>query len=120
MIKKSPRAICLEILNRVEKSDSHLDRLLTDSFKRYRHLTPLDRAFLTELSYGILRWRGRLDWIISRFSKIPLEKIEKEVLNTLRLGLYQIFFLSKTPASAAVNESALWSQGARWKSVSSS
>jgi len=105
LIKKSPRAICLEILNRVEKSDSHLDRLLTDSFKRYRHLTPLDRAFLTELSYGVLRWRERLDWIISRFSKIPLEKIEKEVLNTLRLGLYQVFFLSKTPVSAAVNES---------------
>jgi len=103
--RKHPRAISLDILNRVEESDRHPDVLLTDSFKQYRHLTSLDRAFLTELTYGVLRWRVRLDWIIRHFAKIPLEKIESEMLNTLRLGLYQIFFLTKTPASAAVNES---------------
>jgi len=89
----------------VEEADRHLDTLLTESFKQYRHLTPLDRAFLTELTYGVLRWRGRLDWVIHHFSKIPFEKIELGILNILRLGLYQILFLSKTPSSAAVNES---------------
>jgi len=103
--KKTPRAICLEILNRVEESDRHPDTLLSDSFKRYRHLTSLDRAFLTELSYGVLRWRGKLDWVIGRFSKVPREKIEPWILNTLRLGLYQILHLTRTPVSAAVNES---------------
>jgi 16S rRNA (cytosine967-C5)-methyltransferase len=103
--RKHPRAISLDLLNRVEETDRHPDDLLSDSFKRYRHLTSLDRAFLTELTYGVLRWRGRLDWIIQRFSKIPFEKIESEMLNVLRVGLYQIFFLTKTPASAAVNES---------------
>ena len=105
MRNKSPRAICLDILDRVGGADVHPDRLLTDSFKRYRHLTSLDRAFLTELTYGVLRWRGRLDWAIQHFSKIPFEKIESGTLNTLRLGLYQILFLSRTPSSAAVNES---------------
>lgn len=105
MKKKTPRAICLEILNRLEKTDRHLDHLLNDSFKRYRHLTPLDRGFLTELAYGVLRWREKLDWTIRTLSKIPFEKIEKETLNILRLGLYQIEFLTRTPVSAAVNES---------------
>ena len=105
MRKKTPRAICLEILNQLEKADRHPDRLLSDSFKRYRHLTSLDRGFLTELTYGVLRWRERLDWSIRHLSKIPLEKIEPETLNILRLGLYQIQFLTRTPASAAVNES---------------
>jgi len=103
--KKSPRAICLDILDRVEEADLHPDRLLTDSFKRYRYLTLLDRSFLTELTYGVIRWRGRLDWVIRQFSKIPFEKIELGTLNILRLGLYQILFLSRTPSSAAVNES---------------
>jgi 16S rRNA (cytosine967-C5)-methyltransferase len=103
--KKKPRAICLDILNRIEEADLHPDRLLTDSFKRYRYLTLLDRAFLTELTYGVIRWRGKLDWVIHHFSKIPLEKIELETLNILRLGLYQVLFLSRTPCSAAVNES---------------
>ncbi len=103
--KKSPRAICLNILNRIEQTDLHPDRLLTDSFKRHRHFTSLDRSFLTELTYGVVRWRGRLDWAIRQFSKIPFEKIDLETLNVLRLGLYQILFLSRTPSSAAVNES---------------
>jgi 16S rRNA (cytosine967-C5)-methyltransferase len=113
--KKAPRAICLEILNRIEEADVHPDRLLTDSFKRYRHLTSLDRAFLTELTYGVIRWRGKLDWVIRHFSKIPFEKIEIKTLQILRLGLYQILFLSKTPASAAVNESVELAKGLRGK-----
>ena len=105
MRKKTPRAICLDILKRIEEADRHPDTLLTDSFKQYRYLTPLDRAFLTELAYGVLRWRGKLDGMIRHFSKVPFEKIELEVLNILRLGFYQILFLSRTPSSAAVNES---------------
>ena len=105
MRKKTPRAICYDLLNRIEKKDYHPDQLLNDSFKQYRHLTQLDRAFLTELTYGILRWREKLDWSIRHFSEIPFEKIEIETLNLLRLGLYQIEFLTRTPVSAAVNES---------------
>ncbi len=113
--KKSPRAICLDILNRIGGTDAHPDRLLTDSFKRYRSLTSLDRAFLTELTYGVLRWRGRLDWVIRHFSKISFEKIEPGTLNILRLGLYQILFLSRTPSSAAVNESVELAKRTRGK-----
>jgi 16S rRNA (cytosine967-C5)-methyltransferase len=113
--KKTPRAICLDILNRVEEADLHPDRLLTDSFKRYRHFTSLDRAFLTELTYGVIRWREKLDWIIRHFSKIPFERIELQTLNILRLGLYQILFLSRTPSSAAVNESVELSKRIRGK-----
>ncbi len=115
MRKKTPRAICLDILNRVEEADLHPDRLLTDSFKRYRYFTSLDRGFLTELTYGVIRWRGRLDWVIRCFSKIPFERIELETLNILRLGLYQIFFLSRTPSSAAVNESVELAKRVRGK-----
>jgi 16S rRNA (cytosine967-C5)-methyltransferase len=89
----------------VEGADRHPDDLLTDSFKRYRHLTPRDQSFLTELTYGTLRWRGKLDWIIRHFSNVPFEKIEISILHTLRIGLYQVLFMSRTPVSAAVNES---------------
>jgi len=103
--KSTPRAICLEILNRIDETDRRADQLLTNAFKRYRHLTSLDQAFLTDLTYGTLRWRGKLDWVIRHFSKVPFEKVESKVLNVLRIGLYQILFMSRTPVSAAVNES---------------
>jgi 16S rRNA (cytosine967-C5)-methyltransferase len=53
--------------------------------------------------------------VIRQFSKIPFEKIELEILNILRLGLYQILFLSRTPASAAVNQSVELVKGIRGK-----
>lgn len=105
MRKKSARAISLEILTRIEETDRHPDDLLNDAFKRYQYLTPLDRAFLTELTYGVVRWRAKLDWTIRHFSRVSFEKIELNISTILRLGLYQIFFLTKTPSSAAVNES---------------
>jgi 16S rRNA (cytosine967-C5)-methyltransferase len=99
----------------MEEADRHPDQLITDSLKRYRHLTFLDRAFLTELTYGVLRWRGKLDWVISRFSKTSFEKIETGIVNILRIGLYQILFLTRTPVSAAVNESVDLAKKSRGK-----
>jgi len=64
-----------------------------------------DRALLTELIYGVVKNRLRLDYIVSAFSKVKLKKISPWVLNILRLGIYQILFLDKIPDSAACNES---------------
>ncbi len=51
-----------------------------------------------------MRWRLRLDWVIEYFSDAPLKRIEPGILNVLRLALFQMFFLDRVPASAAVNE----------------
>jgi len=64
-----------------------------------------DRAFITELVYGIVKNKLRLDYIISQFSKIKPSKMSKRILNILRLGVYQIIFLDRVPDFAAVNES---------------
>lgn len=81
--------------------DVSLDRALRKS----KFLTPLDRAFITELVYGSLRWRGRIDWIINQFSRIPTNRLDSRILNIIRLGVYQLLFLTKVPPFAAVNES---------------
>lgn len=60
---------------------------------------------MTELVYGTLRWRGKIDWIISQFSKIPTKRITPPILNIIRLGVYQLLFLDKIPSFASVNES---------------
>jgi len=68
-------------------------------------LSDRDQRLITELVYGCLRWQGRIDWIISRFSNSPLSALEVPVLITLRLGCYQLLFLERIPPSAAVKES---------------
>jgi 16S rRNA (cytosine967-C5)-methyltransferase len=68
-------------------------------------LTPLDRAFITELVYGVLRRRGYLDWAIGRFAARARQRQSVKLKNLLRLGSYQLLFLDRVPASAAVDES---------------
>lgn len=95
------RADAAEILRRVEEGGfSHL--LLRSAGTRYRE--PADRALLRELVGGVLRWRGRLDFLLNRYSRRPLAKISPDLLHFLRLGLYQLAFLDRVPDWAAVNE----------------
>ena len=61
------------------------------------------RRFVTELTYGAVKAWGTLDYILSCYVNRPLNKIPPMIRSILRLGLYQIFFLDKTPPSAAVN-----------------
>ena len=64
-----------------------------------------DRALATELVAGTTRMRRTLDWVLGRFVKRPLGKIQPPVLVIMRMGAYQILFLSRVPARAAVHES---------------
>ncbi len=102
---KAPRALALEILHRIQSRNIYPHISLDTILKREPHLTRLDRAFITDLIYGVLRWRDRIDWVIGQFSKYELDQMEPTLLNILRLGVYQLLFLTKVPDSAAVNES---------------
>jgi len=99
------RRIALSVLSSLHESNVTLDHQLTKAFKKRRPLLQRDRALATELVLGVLRWRGRLDWIIDHLSTTPVHKMDPLVLDIVRLGLYQILFLSRIPISAAVNDS---------------
>jgi 16S rRNA (cytosine967-C5)-methyltransferase len=99
----NPRRSAFDILLRIEKERSYADILLDHELSRGGLQGP-DRGLLTELVYGVLRRRGTLDHIINRFSRQKVEKLERNVLILLRLGLYQALFLDRIPVSAAVNE----------------
>jgi len=102
---KDPRYLALFVLDRLETENQILDLILDDSAVQVEKLSKRDRNLFNELVFGVLRWRGRLDWIIGYFSKTPLKKIKPEVLNILRMGAYQIMYLTRIPNSAAVNTS---------------
>ena len=80
-------------------------------------LQPLDRALCHELVLGVLRWQLLLDKIVQNFSKRRVETLDHAVRVALRLGLYQLRFLTRIPASAAVNESVSLVRHARLSSA---
>jgi 16S rRNA (cytosine967-C5)-methyltransferase len=99
------RNTVLNVLITLDRGRQTLDGILDDITPRTRILSRRDRSLFSALIYGVLRWRGRLDYIISYFSNTPLKKIEPGILNILRLGLFQIIYLDRIPDSAAVNTS---------------
>jgi 16S rRNA (cytosine967-C5)-methyltransferase len=65
----------------------------------------VDRHLATALVLGVLRWQIRLDQVIRPLLKRPNAKLDLEVLIALRLGAFQLFFLDRVPAHAAIDES---------------
>ena len=64
-----------------------------------------DRALVTELAAGTLRWLAALDHVVGRAADRPIARIDPDVLTVLRLGAYQLLYLDRVPPAAAVNES---------------
>ncbi|WP_372682280.1 16S rRNA (cytosine(967)-C(5))-methyltransferase RsmB [Desulfosarcina sp.] len=98
-----PRAASLAVLNRLDAGKATLDAVLDDAAPMLAGLSHRDRALFNQLVYGVLRWRLRLDAVIAAHAERPLKKISPPILNILRLGLFQILFMDRIPASAAVN-----------------
>jgi 16S rRNA (cytosine967-C5)-methyltransferase len=97
------RGLAVKILNRIERTDSYLDKLL-DHQMRSTELSGPDKALLYEIVHGVIRWMGRLDWILNGFYKGQFSKAIPNLKNGLRVALYQILFLDRVPDYAVVNE----------------
>lgn len=63
-----------------------------------------DLALLHDLVTGTLRWRGVIDGVLAPLCRVPLPRLDLEVLTSLRLGAYQLLYLDRVPASAVVDD----------------
>ena len=98
------RETAMKILHEVHENGAYANVALVQQLRQAR-LSEIDRRFVTELVYGAVKAGDTLDWMLRRYVNRPLSKIPPMVRDILRLGLYQIFFMDKVPASAACNES---------------
>lgn len=111
------RTIAFDVLRRVEAEGAYAsDVLHADLDSRVK---PADAALATELTMGVLRWRGLLDFLLERDLKKPVSRLDLPVALALRLGTYQLRFLEKIPARAAVHESVELVKRARKTSAAS-
>jgi 16S rRNA (cytosine967-C5)-methyltransferase len=99
----SVRGHAVKLLNRIDRTDAYLDKLLDIEIKN-SNLSGPDKALLFEIVHGVTRWLGRIDWILNGFYKGQFSKCIPNIKNAMRVALYQILFLDKVPDYAAVNE----------------
>ena len=110
------RKSALAVLNALDEGQRTLDSLLEDFSANNIVIPRREQSLLRALVFGVLRWRDRLDYIISHFSRTRFDKINPIVLNVLRLALFQIIYLDRIPDSAAVNTAVEMAKasGAPW------
>lgn len=105
--KFDAREVALKIINDIDGKGAYANIALAQEINRqtsYRQLSDQDRRFITELVYGTIKAGATLDWMLSTYLSRPLTKVAPVIRNILRLGMYQLFFLEKVPASAACNQ----------------
>ena len=95
------RAAAARVLERTLAARAPLDPFLHAALQPFDER---DQALLRELVLGSLRWLRRIDHVLAAASHRPLLEIEPELLAALRIGAYQLLFLDRVPAHAAVDE----------------
>jgi 16S rRNA (cytosine967-C5)-methyltransferase len=109
------RAAAFDILLRVDRESSYASELLHS--RSYATLSSVDHALATELVMGVLRWQSLLDSQIAEVSSQPVHRLDPEILITLRLAVYQLHWLTRIPARAAIHESVQLAKRARKRSA---
>ena len=99
----SARTLAFQVLQDVFGEGAYANIALSKRLNEAK-LSPVDRRFATELVYGTIKASGTLDWMLGHYLKRPLSQTDPLVVNIMRIGMYQLQFLDKIPASAAVNE----------------
>jgi len=96
------RVAAYEILRTVSAGDADLPAAI--AFSRGGLRDDRDRALAAEIATGVQRWRAALDHLIVAFSKRSLARLDSEIVEILRLSVYQLLHLTRVPASAVVDD----------------
>lgn len=94
------RLATFDILRKVEQGGYASDLLLAQTAE----LSSRDAGLASEIVFGVLRFRAQLDYLIEHYSQ-RRQKLDPEVRNALRMGIYQLRYLERIPAHAAVADS---------------
>jgi 16S rRNA (cytosine967-C5)-methyltransferase len=100
----SIREIILTILVKIDSKHGYINILFNKALEKNK-ISTKDAAFINEITYGVIRNRTKLDWVIAKFSNRSLTKTPILIKNILRMGVYQLLFLDKVPGYAICNES---------------
>ncbi len=100
----SLRQTVLEMLLLVLKEGKSAHLVLNDVLSKYAYLPKNERSFIKRLYTGTLERRYELDYIINCVSNTKTNKMKPVILNILRMGTYEIFYMDAVPDNATCNE----------------
>lgn len=97
------RQIAADTLKQILDEGAYSNIALRNQLNKYQ-VKEQDKALITEIVYGTLKYKYTIDTILSGMVRDPLDKLDKNIVNILRISIYQFRYLDKVPEYAIVNE----------------
>ena len=99
------RALAALIIDKTLEQGGKSHELLREVFRQQPDPDVRERNFITALVHGTVGSAFTLDFYLEQVSRIPVGRLKPYLRSVLRMSLYQILYMDRVPASAAVNES---------------
>lgn len=109
-MKINARKLALRILDEIDQTHDFSHIVVNRTFQRY-DIESADRRFVSHIVFGVLENKLLLDYYIRKLSAQRFSRIDPSIVNILRMGLYQLVYMTKVPDSAAVDESVKLAKG---------
>ena len=109
-MKINARKLALRILDEIDQTHDFSHLVVNRTFQRY-DIESADRRFVSHIVFGVLENKLLLDYYIRKLSAQRFSRIDPSIVNILRMGLYQLVYMTKVPDSAAVDESVKLAKG---------
>lgn len=101
---ENSREIVLDTLLELEREQTFSHKLVKAVLDKYDYLDVKDKRFMKRLIEGCIERRIELDYVISLYSSVRVNKMKPLIRNLVRMSVYQILYMDAVPDSAAINE----------------
>lgn len=117
MAEINGREVVLDILLELSKENEYSNVLITAVLEKYDYLDGKEKAFIKRVSEGTIERRIQIDYVLDRFSKVPVKKMKPLIRELLRMSVYQVLFMENVPDAAVCNEAVKLAKKRRFQSL---
>lgn len=111
------REIILDLLLEMSKQNEYSNILIASVLAKYDYLDGKEKAFLKRVSEGTVERRIQIDYVLDRYSKVPVRKMKPLIRELLRMSVYQILFMEHIPDAAVCNEAVKLAKKRKFQSL---
>lgn len=111
------REVVLDILLELSSQNEYSNILISRVLEKYNDLDGKEKAFIKRVSEGTLERRIQIDYVLDRFSTVPVKKMKPLIRELMRMSCYQILFMENIPDAAVCNEAVKLAKKRKFQSL---
>ncbi len=117
MAEINVREVVLDIMLELSGQTEYSNVLITSVLSKYDYLDGRQKAFIKRVSEGAIERRIQIDYVLDRYSKVPVKKMKPFIRELMRMSVYQLLFMDKIPDAAVCNEAVKLAKKHKFQSL---